>query len=244
MQIHHKIAHSLGYDLVRHKRSHEKYLHHLPKLLEKYQINTVIDVGANIGQFATNLRSAGFNGRIISFEPLKSCFELLLSKSTKDPLWDCYNFALGEKNLKQDITVPKGSDFSSFYKTNDYAHHLFPKELDNIQYETVEIKKFSDWINQNLQIFEKRCFLKLDTQGYDLSVIKGAESYLERFYGLSTELAFKKLYDGIPDYLETLNFLQAKGFNVSGIFTITRDQKTLELVESDAVLINSKFTNS
>ncbi len=68
----------------------------LVKQLESRQVDVVLDVGANSGQYAKALRRVGFKRHIVSFEPLSGTFSLLESKASKDPLWDCRQYALGD----------------------------------------------------------------------------------------------------------------------------------------------------
>jgi len=64
------------------------------KQLESRQVNVVLDVGANSGQYATDLRRAAYKGRIVSFEPLSGPFSLLERSAARDPLWNCRQCAL------------------------------------------------------------------------------------------------------------------------------------------------------
>src|SRR4051794_15879966 len=64
-------------------------------LMERHNVDLVIDVGANVGQYATRLRQAGYSGRIVSFEPLPDAFADLARAAADDPLWDVRNAALG-----------------------------------------------------------------------------------------------------------------------------------------------------
>ncbi len=89
-------------------------------LLDRYQINVVIDVGANEGQFASELRRMGYQGKIISFEPIASVFEKLKKVASTDRDWDVYNLALGQKNSQQTLNKAGDTDFSTLQKSNEW----------------------------------------------------------------------------------------------------------------------------
>ena len=62
-------------------------LNRLKRLLETLDINCVLDVGANKGQFVEKVRGIGFRGRIVSFEPLRREFTQLSSRFRGDAQW-------------------------------------------------------------------------------------------------------------------------------------------------------------
>jgi SAM-dependent methyltransferase len=99
-----KILWKMGYDISRHGPASSPLVRRR-KLLDFYAINTVLDVGANTGQFAKQLRNFGFFGKIVSFEPLSSAFELLRQNADSDPKWEVINCALGETNVTKEINV-------------------------------------------------------------------------------------------------------------------------------------------
>ena len=119
-----KLVNKAGFDLVRLKNSHGSFDVHLNNVFKKYSIDCVIDVGANSGQYGTFLRSIGFNGWIVSFEPVKSVFEKLVENAKKDKKWICYNMALGDKSEKKIINVFSSTVFSSFLDANDYSREF------------------------------------------------------------------------------------------------------------------------
>ena len=83
------------------------------KQLGSHGVDVVIDVGANAGQYATDLRTAGYNGRIVSFEPQSGPFSLLEGNASTDPLWDCRHSALGETDGTVTINVAGNAGLSS-----------------------------------------------------------------------------------------------------------------------------------
>ncbi len=94
-----KIAGYFGYSLIR-KRKSPTLESHLELILKSQQINLVIDVGANIGQFGKMLRKIGYTGEIVSFEPVDSTFRVLETTASNDVNWKVFKLALSDKNGK------------------------------------------------------------------------------------------------------------------------------------------------
>jgi len=241
MKIHHKIASLLGLEVYRKKNSHQKYSHHLTKVLERYDIDTVIDVGANVGQFSLDLRDCGYEKKIISFEPIKCCYEILKKITKNDQDWICVNAGLGEKIESKEINVYDNSTFSSIYDNNQYSETIFANSLKSHSKELIKIVTLESWLLANSDYINNRMFLKIDTQGYDLNVLIGAKSFLESFVGVSTELSFTPIYAESPSHLTVLDYLERKNFATTGIFTVARDPNSFRLIESDCVTINKRF---
>jgi len=125
MKTRDKIARCLGYEVIKRRKNHKLYDSHLINLIQRYQVNCILDVGANRGQFGLLLRSLGYQGWIISFEPVKSTFEILRAVREKDPAWDAYNYALGSEDTTKMIRVIKNSDLSSFLEPSANLDKMF-----------------------------------------------------------------------------------------------------------------------
>lgn len=83
---------------------------------------------------------------------------------------------------------------------------------------------------------DPKVLLKVDTQGYDLEVVEGAAEVLWRVAALQLELPVKHVYDGVPGLAVTLERLDQLGFEVTGMFPVTRDRDQLRVIEFDCVL--------
>ena len=83
-------------------------------VLERAEVDLVIDAGANRGQYGTLVREGGHSGRLISFEPLAGPFELLTRRAAGDPLWVTMPFALGasETTLEMHVAANHGESSS------------------------------------------------------------------------------------------------------------------------------------
>ena len=81
-------------------------------------------------------------------------------------------------------------------------------------------------------------YLKIDTQGFDLNVVKGGLNVISNYVALQTEASVLPLYEGMPDYRETISFLNEMKFELSGVYPVTTDEK-LRLIEFDCVMVNA-----
>lgn len=241
MKLHHKLANIFGYDLIKNKRSHHNLDNHLQKILQNKKITTVIDVGANEGQFALELRALGFKGKILSFEPIQREFKKLEELSMHDPLWEVYNCAMGSQKGFLDLNVTDSTDFSSFLKPNKFSKDYYQDKVASIVTQKAEIRLLQDIITEK-GLLKESILLKTDTQGFDIEVLKGAGEYVSSLIKvIVVELSFKQIYEGMPSAIEMMAFMKDHGYGPSGFFPISRDKKTLELIEMDGVFLNQHF---
>jgi len=222
-----------GLDVVRVSGQHTLRTH-LSVILEEYRIDRVIDVGANEGGFGNLLRSIGFRGEIYSFEPVSSAYQVLHETSSRDPRWHAYKLALGSCNKTATIHVSKFTQMSSFLEASTYGAQTWPNlKIDSD--EDVEIRTLSECYRQGLVPDGGRVLLKMDTQGFDLEVFKGAMPMRKNIVCLLSELSLLKVYDGMPDFVESISMFRDSGFVVTGMFPITRNN-LLSVNEVDCVL--------
>lgn len=237
MRLHKKIAKLFGYELIRIKTKQPTVESQLKDLFSKLRINCVIDVGANLGQYGTMLRENGYKGNIFSFEPVSSSFEILSEKCKNDKKWTVFRYALGSKEELKSINVAQSSHFSSFHNPNDYSKNQF--EVDTVleNTEKVEVKKLDSIFNELLNGIDKpNVFLKMDTQGFDLEVFKGAEKSINKIVGLQSEISLIPIYEGMPDYLESLTLFKSKDFHITGLYPVSREKNTFRLIELDCLM--------
>jgi FkbM family methyltransferase len=209
--------------------------HHLEEVFKVYRIDTIVDVGANEGQFGAMARELGFTGDIHSFEPVKQTYDKLVRTAAHDARWTTHNLALGRQHGTLAINVSEGSVFSSLLKPNDYGAERFAGIKVQRQ-EQIEVSTFDRFMQKHIG-GERRIFLKMDTQGYDLEVFGGAAASLNSICCILSELSLIPIYDGMTDYLETLATYQKHGFSVSGMYSVNRNDD-LSLIEVDCVMVN------
>lgn len=232
------IAGFFDYALINKKsKPHFEAMPHLSYLLSSLKINCFIDVGANIGNFACEVREMGYTGKIISFEPVSNTYDILLAASAGDQLWSTYKLALGSINGKMDINVVRDSDLSSLLKPNDYLKEIFNEKSSIISVENIEVCTLDSMISDLIKdIPEPRIFLKMDTQGYDCEVFKGAAGCMDRIFGIASELSALPLYQGMLSYVDSIKFYNDNGFAITGMYPISRDIDNLMVIEFDCFM--------
>ncbi len=232
--LHKKIARLFGYELVRSRQLAYHDIHaHLTALFRQLNVNCVLDVGANMGQHALNLRKAGYQGLIISFEPITGCYQHL--KKIADEQWAIYQYGLGSSSQTLQINITNKTVFSSFLKPNEYSAERFNQSASVSRAETVQVKRLDDVFNEVITIPNPRVFLKLDTQGFDLEVLKGAQESLKHVVGLQSEISCKAIYAGMPTHIESLQLIDQLGYEITDIYPLAHDKQDMSLLEFDCV---------
>lgn len=230
---------TLGYSLLpTWKRDQLPLAEHLAKVFSRYSISTVLDVGANNGQYRDFLRNqVGYSGTIHSFEPIPALVENLRNRSKHDPDWHIHSLALGNTNGEQTLNIMARDSFSSFQQPDDSSAPGFSASNTIVDTVTVQIRRLDDYLIENFfRDYNGTCYLKIDTQGYDLEVLKGAALFLQHTPALQFELAIQRLYTDVPEYRSMLSTVEDLGFDISGLFPVSHDEY-LRAVEFDCVMV-------
>ncbi len=172
-QIIRKAANVLGYTIIPTWRlALRPMAEKVAELISLYEIDTIVDVGANEGQFRDFARyHVGFSGQIESFEPIPELYQRLSTKAKQDDRWNVHPFALGSSKGTMVLNVMNGSEFSSFLnpKVVGTDQQIFLNTVS--QKITVEVSTLDSVFCRSLR--GHRIYLKLDTQGFDLEVLRG-----------------------------------------------------------------------
>jgi FkbM family methyltransferase len=211
---------------------------HLRRLLDYLEVDCVFDVGANTGQYAQMLRhKAGYKGRIISFEPIPEAADEVRRKASRDPLWTVEEIALADIPGTRTFNVMAASEFSSLGdpKADDVANlaHL-NRTVRRIMVEAETLATALPRLWQ--QHGFRRPFLKMDTQGFDLAVLRGAGDLLTRFVGFQSELSVRKIYEQAADFRDALTYYQSLGFDISA-FVPNNAGHFPALIEIDCIMV-------
>lgn len=218
----------LGYRLVPSADTDEA---RLTQLLRECGIDCVVDVGANQGQYALLLRSLGYDGVIESFEPGAEAFELLAKHAKRDSGWHCTRTALGASAGTAQLNVARNSVSSSLLLP--LPAHVSAAPTSRIRSrEDVEVVRLDE---VNLHGSAQAIWLKLDTQGYELEVLKGAVTTLSRVRVVQSEVSLVPLYEGQSGILDMVRFLEEWGFGLVDVIPGFRDPRDGSLMQVDMV---------
>src|SRR4051794_25190477 len=211
---------------------------HVAGVLELYRANVVLDVGANRGQFGRRLRAYGFRGHIVSFEPVAATFAELERRAAQDPRWTAHRCALGEADGTTTMRVVPGT-MSSVLTPTAFGADRYGQLAGAVE-EEVPVRRLDGLLDEVLaHVPAPRPFLKLDTQGFDLPAFRGTGARTADLVGLQSEVALLVIYEGMPRMPEALAAYEAAGFEVSGLFQVSRQSATARLVEADCVMVRA-----
>jgi FkbM family methyltransferase len=229
-----------GYDIVPLREVKERdFALHLRAVLAQENVDCVFDVGANVGQYRDFLRDKVlYEGPIVSFEPVGRNVDLLRKRARFDNAWHIEGYALGASDGSLPINVMASDQLSSFLQPDNSR----VQDLDGLNLpshtETVTVRTLDMMLPAlRERLGFARPYLKLDTQGFDMEVLRGGETSLPMVRALQTEASVIGIYKGMPNYVEMIRYLGERGFDPSGFYPVGRDS-SLRLVEFDCVMIN------
>lgn len=179
--------------------------------LRTFDIDLVLDIGANEGQFAKELRAGGYSGRIVSFEPMTDAHGRLLRESNSDSAWHVHpRCALGDRSGEIELNISSNSVSSSILPMLA-AHSTASPESSYLRREMAPLTTL-DLVAPPYLAGAQAPFLKIDTQGYEWHVLDGALATLPKVRGILMELSLIPLYEGQRLWRESIERLEAEGF--------------------------------
>jgi FkbM family methyltransferase len=228
----HRLLRALGWEVQRFRNSNSE-ARVLADILRFTRPDAVLDVGANIGQFGDELLSLGYRGKLISFEAIPTVHSQLVeharAKSTSWIVAPCA--ALGGRRGSIELNI-SGNVLSSSVLPMHEAHVSAAPTSKYVDRQTVPMERL-DQLARALVPESANLYIKIDTQGYELEVLKGATALLPKTSGLQVELSLAPLYEGAPTFMEMVGFLQESGFEPYGMVPVFRDVATGRLLQVD-----------
>ena len=225
-----KIFNNFGIDIHRFNPE-EDFIHQVVLAMKKVKIDVVFDIGANVGQFSSEIRNKGYNGKIVSFEPLTTARDRLVKIASTDTNWYVHErSAVGDFNGSIDINISKNSYSSSILPMLD-LHLNAANDSQYIGTEKTPIIKLDSVAKNYLNEFSN-CFIKIDTQGYESQVLDGASNILKRTKGILCELSLAPLYEGQDLWKDLIIRLEKKGFLLWSLergFTDSQNGRALQI---------------
>ncbi len=207
------------------------------KFLNDLRINLLFDIGANEGQYGLQMRSLGYEGLIVSFEPLSNAYVKLKNRCATDPKWEAVNCAIGNSDGTSEINISRNSWSSSLLEMLP-AHVQTAPESAYIGTEKIGVRSIDSLIDDYYRP-DNRLFLKIDTQGFGMKVIQGAEQSLERILAIQLEMSLVPLYRDEPLLGELVIYLQRKGFTLVYIEPEFFNPKTGQQLQVNGLFLKS-----
>jgi FkbM family methyltransferase len=180
----------------------------LADFLDSRQVDVVLDVGANRGQFGRELRDRGYRGEIVSFEPIESVFRNLKAVAERDGIWQAHHLALGATPGRALLNVSRDSVFSSVLDQLPAAQRFSAAATVARQEEVAVVR-----LDNLFASFRCRTvFLKIDTQRYERPILGGAREVLSQVVGVQLEPPLVHLYKKTLSLSDALVYMGDAGF--------------------------------
>jgi FkbM family methyltransferase len=211
----------------------------LKNILGATGASIVLDVGANLGQYGDSLLHGGFKGTLISFEAIPDIHARLLEHAkTSSQSWlvaPCA--AIGSAKGQIEINIA-GNSVSSSVLPMMPAHLDAAPQSKYVQKQLVNIERL-DEIAEPLLPPTGTILLKVDTQGYEMEVLKGAGGLFGRTVALQLELSLVPLYEGAPTMAEMISFAESNGFELFNLIPGFRDKRSGRLLQADGFFVRA-----
>jgi FkbM family methyltransferase len=198
-------------------------------------VDTLIDVGANRGQFGQLMRRGGFEGEIVSLEPVADAFARLAAASAGDPRWTALKVAAGAHAGSLTMHVAGNSVSSSFLPMGERHREIGP-ETAYTRDEEVPVTTVADLL-ESRSIDPRTTMLKADVQGFEAAVLDGAGDHLGAFAVLQLELSMLELYEGQPLLPELVQRLDAAGHALWTFFPAFYDRANGRMWWADGLFV-------
>jgi FkbM family methyltransferase len=228
-----KLVKKLGYEILPPSQAYAERVS-LKGLLVQENINLILDVGANVGQFVHKVRDAGYNGRVISFEPQASAHAQLMASAAADPNWTiAHRTALGAEAGSITMHDSKNSVSSSILPMLA-SHSDADPQAGYIGTEEVQVNRLDDICALEPS---DRVLLKIDVQGYEKPVLDGARRILASCYAVVIEMSLIPLYEGQILAKQLWELLDEAGFEVWSFEPAFRSAQSGRMLQMDGFFV-------
>jgi FkbM family methyltransferase len=210
------------------------------KALKYFDIGTVVDVGANAGQFGSSIRTFGFKGDILSFEPLPDAHILLQKAAASDEFWKvAERMAIGDSEGEVNINISENSVSSSILPILN-SHVEAASESAYVGKIPCHVSTLDSQLEEIIKLGSKY-FLKIDTQGFEWAVLDGAKTALDGCVGLVIEMSLVPLYEGQKLWDKIYSRLEDEGFEIWAIQPGFCNKESGQTLQMDIVFIKKKI---
>ena len=200
--------------------------------LREVGIQTVLDIGANTGQFAAMIHQVLPEARVYSFEPLRDCYEQLSKNMQGIAGFKGFNFALGDVNGQAEIFHNDFSPSSSLLPMEELHMRAFPFTVHATP-EIIEVRRL-DEVAKDIEISDN-CVIKVDVQGAEDKGIEGGQATLSMASVVVVETSFEVLYTGQALFHTIYDLLRERGLVYMGSEHIIRNPNDGRVLQCDSL---------
>lgn len=195
-------------------------------VMRSLDCRTVVDIGANRGQFALAARYCFPGAVIFSFEPLEAPARIFQSVFKHDKSTVLFNSAVGPSESVMEMHVSRRDDSSSLLPITERQNSLFPGTSE-ARKSRINIARLATLLSG--QELSSPSLLKLDVQGFELQALYGCEALLQQFDWVYVECSFIELYEAQALAGEVVEWLGERGFRLTGVYNVSYDSNGLAI---------------
>ena len=232
-----RLARTVGFDIVRHPGPATTGGRRMMQM-RSHGVDLVVDVGANVGQYAKDLRADGYRGALISIEPLPEAYDLLARAAQADKAWRTINCAIGREAGVATIHVAENSVSSSMLSI--LPSHVAAAPTSQVAGSVDVPVRTLDAILDEAAGDAEHVFVKVDTQGFELEVLEGAAGRLDNVVGVEVEMSLVPLYEGAPTMPALVEWLERHGFWLGDLTPEFVDPNTGRLLQVNGLFFRPK----
>ncbi|HUF09194.1 MAG TPA: FkbM family methyltransferase [Rhodothermales bacterium] len=229
----------IGYEVSKFDHLHAPLKRRL-MLMHSYGISLIFDVGANSGQYAHLMRQYGYEGRIVSFEPIDSVFAELEANAENDDRWIAVHSALGDYQGTTVINVAADKQCSSVLQVTDRFRNV-TRAAEFTGQEPIRLSTLDAEFGRYYETADQ-VLVKIDTQGYEKRVVDGSRRIIDKIQGFQLELSLVPLYEGEAAFVTMISYLSDLGFNLMSIEPTHADASSGRLLQVDALFFRDEPT--
>jgi FkbM family methyltransferase len=204
-------------------------------ILNRLNVDLVLDVGGHFGEFYKEIRQYGYEDEVFSVEPTPESYQRLAAVGRGDKKFKAYNSALSNYSGTLKMNQFTHSDMNSALEVNPNTDFGIERTYSTIEVPCITIDELIE--NQNL--FDKKIFLKLDVQGFELVILEGLQKYSHLIVGIQAELSVNEIYSNSSNMVGFQTWADQNGFRVSTIGTERFQSLNLQAYDVDVIALRS-----
>ena len=194
------------------------------------KFQTIVDVGANRGQFSLAARQFCPDAMVIAFEPLLEPAAIFRKIFGGDQLVRLHCAAISDQEGQLEMHVSKRDDSSSLLPITQTQENLYPGTME-ISTLSVDVGPLRKYINESE--VERKALLKIDVQGYEYQVLLGCHDFISKFSYVYCEASFLELYSNQKLAKDVIEWMKINGFFLAGAYNLSYSKMNHQAIQAD-----------